>query len=671
MRIKPLHVHVHGGEIARHAAHIAVTLMLSAGKVGGIYNPWALAAVAVSGGQGKGLCAALGAALGAYLFCDFQTGLRLAASAVLIYCANMAFCGLKITKKTMFAPCLSAAALLLVQSVYLIGRTPRHWALCCVAAIMTAAAALMLGEEGKARDLPLLCVMTAVVCAAAPLSVEGFSPGRAAAVWLVLLCAGAASPAAAAVIGLGVGLAVDLSLPAPTLLLTVLLSCGGGCAALLHGRYRWLSGGILCLLSVLTTSILQYDHGAAVLYESFCGGIAYAVLPRRYLPSATAATKVAGEREAMPDAVPAMVQTVLKEGAEAYRALYDELLRPAEKGVVENPSVIFDGAAEEVCRGCVLAQKCWQQEYDVTYSAFNDAAGPILRRGKTEPSDFPLHFSSRCVHFSQLLSAVDRGVYAYLLRRQYRTRLGAVRTLAREQYAQMGQSLCAVNLTEGEVQLRCRIGTSLRAKDGETVCGDQLAVFTVGNMLYMLLSDGMGSGEAAHAESAMTVRLLRKFLKAGIEARAALKTLNTALTLRCDEGGGFTTIDLLALDRSTGEATVYKYGAAPSYVKRGETVARIAAGSLPAGLQGSTAEPEHSRLQLQEGALLVMVSDGVVGGGDENWLSESLRQWGEMDVQDLSQQILAESRRHGGLQDDCAALVMRLEKAPSPEKNRV
>jgi stage II sporulation protein E len=235
----------------------------------------------------------------------------------------------------------------------------------------------------------------------------------------------------------------------------------------------------------------------------------------------------------------------------------------------------------------------------------------------------------------------------------------------------MGQSLCAVNLTEGEVQLRCRIGTSLRAKDGETVCGDQLAVFTVGNMLYMLLSDGMGSGEAAHAESAMTVRLLRKFLKAGIEARAALKTLNTALTLRCDEGGGFTTIDLLALDRSTGEATVYKYGAAPSYVKRGETVARIAAGSLPAGLQGGTAEPEHSRLQLQEGALLVMVSDGVVGGGDENWLSESLRQWGEMDVQDLSQQILAESRRHGGLQDDCAALVMRLEEAPSPEKNRV
>ena len=32
--------------------------------------------------------------------------------------------------------------------------------------------------------------------------------------------------------------------------------------------------------------------------------------------------------------------------------------------------------------------------------------------------------------------------------------------------------------------------------------------------MYMALSDGMGSGEAAHREAAMTVRLLRQFLQA-------------------------------------------------------------------------------------------------------------------------------------------------------------
>ena len=90
----------------------------------------------------------------------------------------------------------------------------------------------------------------------------------------------------------------------------------------------------------------------------------------------------------------------------------------------------------------------------------------------------------------------------------------------------------------------------------------------------------------------MTVRLLRQFLEAGIEPGPALKTLNTALSLRGESGGGFTTIDLLALQRSSGQAALYKYGAAPSYCKRGGSVSRYAGQSLPAGLQAVRDAPE-------------------------------------------------------------------------------
>lgn len=120
--------------------------------------------------------------------------------------------------------------------------------------------------------------------------------------------------------------------------------------------------------------------------------------------------------------------------------------------------------------------------------------------------------------------------------------------------------------------------------------------------MYLLLSDGMGSGEAAHREAAMTVRLLRQFLEAGIEPGPALKTLNTALSLRGESGGGFTTIDLLALQRSSGQAALYKYGAAPSYCKRGGSVSRYAGQSLPAGLQAVRDAPECTRLQLTAGS---------------------------------------------------------------------
>jgi stage II sporulation protein E len=97
----------------------------------------------------------------------------------------------------------------------------------------------------------------------------------------------------------------------------------------------------------------------------------------------------------------------------------------------------------------------------------------------------------------------------------------------------------------------------------------------------------------------------------------------------------------------------------------------MAAGSLPAGLQESRSEPEFIRFQLQEGNVLVMVSDGVIGGDGENWLPELLKTWSDTDAQVLSQQILAESRRHGGLRDDCAALVVYLEKSSPKATKRV
>ena len=142
------------------------------------------------------------------------------------------------------------------------------------------------------------------------------------------------------------------------------------------------------------------------------------------------------------------------------------------------------------------------------------------------------------------------------------------------------------------------------------------------------------------------------------------------MLLRCREGAGFTTIDLLALDRRTGAATLYKYGAAASYVKRGGTVTRLEGGSLPAGLQDTRQPPEATGIHLEPGSVLVMVSDGVTSEGDD-WLRELLASWPGGDSQELAQLILADSRRHGGLKDDCAALALRLEKSEKPAAKRV
>ena len=186
--------------------------------------------------------------------------------------------------------------------------------------------------------------------------------------------------------------------------------------------------------------------------------------------------------------------------------------------------------------------------------------------------------------------------------------------------------------------------------------------------LCLLLADGMGSGEAARRESALTCRLLEQFLQAGIEPEAAMKTLNAAMALRGAETGSFTTIDLITCRPETGEAAFFKYGAAPSYVKKGGTVRRITGGTLPAGLRGGAAAPDVTRATLEPGSFAVMVSDGVADPGRDEWLQNLLAGWDGEDPQTLAGLILSESVRRENLQDDCGVQVLYLSRESGVKK---
>ena len=64
--------------------------LLCAGQMAGVYAPFALAAVTAAGIRLPGLAAVMGVAGGAFLFMDFQSGLRCTAAAILIFAANTA-----------------------------------------------------------------------------------------------------------------------------------------------------------------------------------------------------------------------------------------------------------------------------------------------------------------------------------------------------------------------------------------------------------------------------------------------------------------------------------------------------------------------------------------------------------------------------------------------------
>ena len=205
-------------------------------------------------------------------------------------------------------------------------------------------------------------------------------------------------------------------------------------------------------------------------------------------------------------------------------------------------------------------------------------------------------------------------------------------------------------------------GVAAKKKEGQTESGDAGTWFKrEDGSLFILLCDGMGSGLQAARESALAIRLLEQFLKAGVETLCALRTVNAALALRGEETGAFSTVDLLRVDLFTGEGELYKYGAAPTYVKKGGGVSRVSGAALPAGLtDGDGVSPDVTRLRLGAGDCVLLLTDGVTGGDEDVWVREKLAAFDGRSPKDLAREVMEESTARGGGVDDRTAVAVEL-----------
>ena len=179
----------------------------------------------------------------------------------------------------------------------------------------------------------------------------------------------------------------------------------------------------------------------------------------------------------------------------------------------------------------------------------------------------------------------------------------------------------------------------------------------------MLLSDGMGSGEQAAKESISAVRILERFLRSGVEPATAMKILNSVMLLKSGESWGYAAIDLMCIDLFTGQAGVYKYGAAPSYIRSGRNVRRVKGMTMAAGvLAGEGEPPDVVRLHIRPGALAVIASDGVVTREDDTWLRRILLDDDGTDMRALARSVVHEAGERYGYKDDMTVLAIRLEE---------
>lgn len=212
--------------------------------------------------------------------------------------------------------------------------------------------------------------------------------------------------------------------------------------------------------------------------------------------------------------------------------------------------------------------------------------------------------------------------------------------------------------------LTVSVGVAAVKKEGESVSGDRGTYFkTEQGVLCVLLSDGMGSGENAARESISTVRILERFLRAGVEPGTAMKLLNSVMLLKNGENWGYATVDLMCIDLFTGETAFYKYGAAPSYVRNGRNVRRVKGISLAAGiLSGEGEAPDMVRMELKPGGIAIIASDGVITRRSDGWLRDTLLRFEGNDTRELARQVLREAMGHYGCSDDMTVLAVKVEE---------
>lgn len=214
-----------------------------------------------------------------------------------------------------------------------------------------------------------------------------------------------------------------------------------------------------------------------------------------------------------------------------------------------------------------------------------------------------------------------------------------------------------------------RISTSARrlSWQEDVISGDN---FYIGNLkngqALLMIADGMGSGLQAAKDSEELLASVEELIGAGLEHKMAVQLVNAYLAEK-NRGEHFTTLDMLLLDLYTGVAHLIKYGAAATYISRGNWMECVKSTSLPVGVT-ENARCECSIKKYFAGDLIVMVSDGVLDSimveNKDDYMRARIQDIKDEEPEDIVRTLIEEIRSTCGnrLKDDATIIACRVMK---------
>ena len=339
----------------------------------------------------------------------------------------------------------------------------------------------------------------------------------------------------------------------------------------------------------------------------------------------------------------------------------------------DESSFMLEELMNRVCRSCLFRRRCWEKDQHSHRRLILDLLERSEKEGEVVPAHLPAAFRERCHQPEELVRATNnlRDMIAVnrfweqkvregkgLVSGQLQGLAGVMHDLARE----VEENQFPPVVGEQAPLFNLEFGLAQKAGRNQQVCGDYYSLLELGiREQVIILSDGMGSGPRAAAESKQAIVLLERLLEAGFKKEVVLRSVNSLLQLRTGSET-FATVDMALIDLVEGEVELLKIGAAPSMIKRGREVSSVGAPSLPLGIL-SRVEVKSYLEKLEPGDLLVMVTDGAGdSGGQFSWLATFLRQMENSPPQIVADRIVEEAARccDGRLRDDLTVAVCRL-----------
>ena len=196
-------------------------------------------------------------------------------------------------------------------------------------------------------------------------------------------------------------------------------------------------------------------------------------------------------------------------------------------------------------------------------------------------------------------------------------------------------------------------------------CGDCWDTFSDHEgAVYLVVSDGMGSGRYAAVDARIVLSNFRQLVQSGMDCKAAARMINAIMLTKSGEER-FATLDVAKICTDTAAVTLYKYGAGPTFVKHGSQITLCQAATNPIGILPN-AEPYTTVLKLDRGDMLFLLSDGL----DDAlfpYVRQKLRQGG--DLQTLAHTVCATAQREskGAPRDDVTVLAAAITAAEVDE----